>query len=63
LTLKLAELLGFALRTLYATKKSKTLFGVIGNEWEMQVVSELDSSMNKLKDGLPHFREFVRFAA
>jgi len=63
LTLKLAELLGFALRTIYATKKSKTLFGVIGNEWETQVVTELDSSMNKLRDSLPHFREFMRFDA
>jgi len=55
--IKLAELLGFALRTLYATKKSKMLIGLIGNEWESQVVAELDSSMNKWKDSLPHFCE------
>jgi hypothetical protein len=60
-SIRLAELLGFALRTLYATKKSKMLIGLIGNEWESQVVAELDSSMNKWKDSLPHFRETVVF--
>jgi hypothetical protein len=57
--IKLAEMLGFAHRTLYATKKSKILIGVIGNEWESRVVSELDSSMNKWQDNLPHFRETI----
>lgn len=55
--IKLAEMLGYAHRTLYATKKSKMLIGLIGNEWESRVVSELDSSMNKWKDDLPDFRE------
>ena len=60
-SIKLAELLGFALRTLYATRKSKMLIGLIGNEWESQVVAELDSSMNKWKDTLPHFRKTFAF--
>ena len=55
--IKLAEMLGFAHRTLYATKKSKMLIGLIGNEWESEVVSELDSSMNKWKDSLPQYCE------
>jgi hypothetical protein len=55
--IKLTEMLGFALRTLYATKKSKILIGLIGNEWESQVVAELASSMNKWRDSLPHFCE------
>ena len=55
--IKLAEMLGFAHRTLYATKKSKMLIGLIGSEWESEVVTELDSSMNKWKDSLPHYCE------
>lgn len=57
--IKLSEIIGFALRTLYATKKSKAIIGFIGNEWESQVVAELDSSMNKWKDSLPHFCRIV----
>ncbi|KAF8973127.1 hypothetical protein BDZ97DRAFT_1779521 [Flammula alnicola] len=53
--LKLCEILAFALRTLYSTKKSKILSGLIGNEWERRIVAELDSSMNKWKDSLPLF--------
>lgn len=59
--IKLAEMLGFAHRTLYATKKSKILIGLIGDDWEVQAVSELDSSMNKWKDSLPHFCQCVTF--
>ena len=56
-TLELAEILGFTLRTLYATKKSKMLVGLMGSEWESQVVAELDSSMNKFKDSIPQHRK------
>lgn len=55
--IKLSEILGFASRTLYATKKSKILSGCIGVEWEGRMVAELDSSMNKWKQSLPHYRE------
>lgn len=55
--LRLCEILAFTLRTLYSTKKSKLLTGLIGNEWEERVVAELDSSMNSWKDSLPdHLR-------
>jgi len=57
--IKLVEMLSFTLRTLYATKKCKLLTGFTGNERESQVVAELDSSMNKWKDSLPHFREII----
>ena len=56
-TLKLAEILGYALRTLYATKKSKMFIGLMGSEWESEVVAELDSSMNKFKDSIPQHCE------
>lgn len=54
-------MLGFALRTLYATMKSKMLIGFIGAEWESKVVAELDSSMNKWKDSLPDFCKSLAF--
>ncbi|KDR75219.1 hypothetical protein GALMADRAFT_157080 [Galerina marginata CBS 339.88] len=52
---KLCEILGFALRTLYSTQKSKILSGLIGHEWQSRIVAELDSSMNKWIDSLPYF--------
>ncbi|KAF5316954.1 hypothetical protein D9611_003877 [Ephemerocybe angulata] len=52
-TLKLNEIIGFMARTLYSTKKSKILSGLVGDEWEIRVVTELDSSLNKWKDSLP----------
>ncbi|KAF9529173.1 fungal-specific transcription factor domain-containing protein [Crepidotus variabilis] len=53
--IRLTEILAFTLRTLYSTKKSKMLTGMIGKDWEIQVVTEIDSSLNKWKDSLPHF--------
>jgi hypothetical protein len=55
LNIKLCETLGFALRTLYSTKKSQALSGLIGNNWESRIVSELDSAMSKWRDKVPHF--------
>ncbi|KAH9478784.1 Transcriptional activator protein acu-15 [Psilocybe cubensis] len=51
--IKLCEILGFALRTLYANKKSKALLGFIGPDWEGKMVAELDSSINKWSEDLP----------
>ncbi|PFH53811.1 hypothetical protein AMATHDRAFT_54332 [Amanita thiersii Skay4041] len=51
--LKLCEILAFALRTLYSTKKSKILSGLVGSQWEQRIVGELDSAMNNWKDSLP----------
>ncbi|KAF8904482.1 fungal-specific transcription factor domain-containing protein [Gymnopilus junonius] len=56
--IKLCEILSFALRTLYSTKKSKVLVGLIGHEWEHRIVAELDSSLNKWKDSLPDFLQW-----
>ncbi|KAF8650393.1 hypothetical protein AX16_005201 [Volvariella volvacea WC 439] len=51
--LKLCEVLAFATRTLYATKKSKKLSGMIGEQWEQHIVRELDSALNRWLDSLP----------
>ncbi len=54
--LKLCEMLAFTLRTLYATKKSKVLSGLIGNEWEERIVTQLTTSMSDWKNSLPQHR-------
>ena len=54
--LKLLEILAFAHRTLYSTKKSKLLTGLVGDQWEQRVVADLYSAMNNWKDSLPDHR-------
>ncbi|KAJ7758574.1 fungal-specific transcription factor domain-containing protein [Mycena maculata] len=55
--LRLCEILGDALRRLYATKKLKTRMGWMGTEWEQRTVAELDTAMNKFLDSIPpHLR-------
>jgi len=61
LHLRLCEILAFTLRTLYSNKKSKLLTGLIGDQWEERVVTELDSSMNKWKDSLPDHCSYCFF--
>ncbi|KAH9479055.1 Putative transcriptional regulatory protein [Psilocybe cubensis] len=51
--IKLCEVLGFASRTLYSTYKSKLLSGYLGGDWEIRMVAEIDSSLNKWKLSLP----------
>lgn len=53
--IKLCEILSFSSRTLYSTKKSKLISGYFGEDWEMRMVAELDSSLNKWKASLPFF--------
>ncbi|KAJ7729665.1 fungal-specific transcription factor domain-containing protein, partial [Mycena maculata] len=55
--LRLSEILGEALRRLYASKKLKTRMGWTGTEWEQGAVAELDSAMNDFFDSIPpHLR-------
>ncbi|KAJ7459695.1 fungal-specific transcription factor domain-containing protein [Mycena latifolia] len=54
---RLCEILGDALRRLYASSKLKALMGWSGPEWEQRAVAELDSAMNSWFDSLPtHLR-------
>ncbi|KAL0948933.1 hypothetical protein HGRIS_009040 [Hohenbuehelia grisea] len=54
--IKLSQLLGMTLSTVYAINKSKMKMGLIG-EWEEKLVSELDSALNKWVDAVPkHIR-------
>ncbi|CAE6476197.1 unnamed protein product [Rhizoctonia solani] len=55
--LKLIQILGFALRTIYSINKSKILLGFVGPQWEQHIVAELDSALNKWIDSVPdHLR-------
>ncbi|KAK0442947.1 fungal-specific transcription factor domain-containing protein [Armillaria borealis] len=55
--LRLNQLLGFCLRTIYCPNKSKVLLGFVGKEWEQHIVAELDSALNKWVDSVPeHLR-------
>ncbi|CAE6426439.1 unnamed protein product [Rhizoctonia solani] len=51
--LKLIQILGFALRTIYSINKSKILLGFVGPQWEQHIVAELDSALNKWIDSVP----------
>ena len=59
--LKLLVIMTFAYRTLYSTKKTKQLSGLIDEGWEQRIVAQLDSSMNQWKDSLPDFRKSLMF--
>jgi hypothetical protein len=55
--LKLNHILAFVLRTVYATNKAKVMLGFIGNQWNQNIVAELDSALNKWTDEVPdHLR-------
>ncbi|KAF8829082.1 hypothetical protein HHX47_DHR3000888 [Lentinula edodes] len=55
--LRLCDILDFALRTLYSTKKSQLLLGLVGQDWRERVVYDLDSSLNEWISSLPpHLR-------
>ncbi|KAJ7505484.1 fungal-specific transcription factor domain-containing protein [Mycena galericulata] len=54
---RLCEIMGDALRRLYASAKWKTLMGWTGPEWQQATVAELDSAMNDFLDSVPpHLR-------
>ncbi|KAF8066999.1 fungal-specific transcription factor domain-containing protein [Lyophyllum atratum] len=55
--IRLNQILAFLLRTVYAINKSKILLGFVGQQWEENIVAELDSALNAWVDNLPdHLR-------
>ncbi|KAG6819032.1 hypothetical protein H0H93_016104 [Arthromyces matolae] len=55
--IRLNQILGFLLRTVYAINKSLILHGFVGQNWEERIVSELDSALNNWTATLPdHLR-------
>ncbi|KAI0080937.1 hypothetical protein K474DRAFT_1704231 [Panus rudis PR-1116 ss-1] len=56
-SIRLTQILGYALRTIYSIKKSKILLGLTGPQWQQNIVAELDSALNKWIDSVPdHLR-------
>ncbi|PWN51278.1 hypothetical protein IE53DRAFT_308051, partial [Violaceomyces palustris] len=55
--LKLDEIIGRTLRTIYAIGKAKTRRGFVGRQWDQFIVAEIDSSLNNWLDTMPeHLR-------
>ncbi|KAI0080936.1 hypothetical protein K474DRAFT_1704230 [Panus rudis PR-1116 ss-1] len=56
-SIRLTQILGYALRTLYSIKKSKILLGLTGPQWQQNIVAELDSALNQWIESVPdHLR-------
>ncbi|KAK0204261.1 fungal-specific transcription factor domain-containing protein [Desarmillaria ectypa] len=53
-SIRLAEIMSFAVRTLYSIKKGRGMSGLTGKGWEQRLVSDLDSSMNAWVDSIPN---------
>ena len=54
---KLLDILSLALRALYSTEKSRIQIGLVGENWQTEVVTQLDSSLNEWQNTLPPIRE------
>lgn len=55
--IKLYDILGFTLRTIYSVNKFKASLGESSNQWESEVVAKLDSALNQWVDLVPdHLR-------
>jgi len=56
---RLQDILSVSLRALYSTTKSRVQMGLKGPHWEQDVVSELDSALNRWLDMVPEHRGFL----
>ncbi|PWN38099.1 uncharacterized protein FA14DRAFT_177377 [Meira miltonrushii] len=52
-TLRLTQIIGRTLRTIYAISKSKAERGFIGKKWDSYIVAEIDKSLNKWLENVP----------
>jgi hypothetical protein len=43
----------------YSINKLKILLGFVGQQWEQQIVAELDSALNKWVDAVPAHRMYL----
>lgn len=55
---RLQDILSVTLRALYSTTKSRVQMGLTGDRWKQDVVSELDSALNRWLDIVPEYREY-----
>ncbi|KAI0351888.1 hypothetical protein OH77DRAFT_1592538 [Trametes cingulata] len=55
--IRLTKIVEYAMRTLYSIRKSRTTLGDSQEQWEVRVVAELDSELNRWLDSVPdHLR-------
>ncbi|SNX81420.1 related to transcriptional activator acu-15 [Melanopsichium pennsylvanicum] len=56
-SLRLDEIVGRTLKTVYALHKTKVRFGIASKEWDERLVTEIDSALNNWLDTVPsHLR-------
>lgn len=56
-SLRLDEIVGRTLKTIYALHKTKVRFGINSREWDERLVTEIDSALNNWLDTVPpHLR-------
>lgn len=56
-SLRLDEIVGRTLKTVYALQKTKIRFGINSKEWDERLVTEIDSALNNWLDTVPqHLR-------
>ena len=56
--LRLCDIVGSMLRTLYSTRKYRLIHGLVGEDWQLRVVAELDASLIAWRESLPPHREY-----
>ena len=54
---RLQDILSLALRALYSTDKSRIQMGLTGKRWKQDIISELDSALNRWLDTIPSHRK------
>lgn len=57
-SLRLDEIVGRTLKTVYALHKTKIRFGINSKEWDERLVSEIDSALNNWLDTVPQHLRF-----
>lgn len=54
--IKLSQIVAYALRTVCATEKSKSVLGYAGANWKADAVTELNSALTEWAKNLPEHR-------
>ncbi|KAL5485496.1 hypothetical protein ACEPAI_8138 [Sanghuangporus weigelae] len=58
--LKISQIMAHALRTIYCIDKSKVLLGLVSDDWQAQIVSQLNAALDEWVESVP---EHLRWSA
>ncbi|KAF5393252.1 hypothetical protein D9757_000764 [Collybiopsis confluens] len=61
--LRLVEILAFSLRTLYSSRRSKLLLGLVGEEWDQKILKEIDAALHKWFTSVPEHSKYCPLSA